>query len=72
MKSLLVILSYIATYVLVFIVLSSIGLLITNNSFSTITQDVTWFMCYTIFIGWWVGIPVAMEVSNTVDCQFFN
>lgn len=60
MKSLALIMIYTCTFLGMFFFLSSIGLL-WNNSYGGIISDPTWFMLYTLFLGWWIAIFPTRE-----------
>jgi hypothetical protein len=59
MKSLFAILIYLGTFMGMFFVLSMIGILWTD--YTTVISDDSWFMCYTVFLGWWMGIFPTRE-----------
>jgi len=60
MKSLLLILIYIGTFIGMFLLLSLIGLL-WIDSYSLIIRDGNWFMMYTLFLGWWLAAFPCIE-----------
>jgi hypothetical protein len=61
MKSLIFIFIYILVFCCVFILLSCIGLIITNLSFLDIIRNNSWFGFYSFFIGWWIPVFSCRE-----------
>jgi hypothetical protein len=60
MKSLTLMAIYIASFILVFFMLSSIGWLFTGSYVETISSH-NWQFIYTIFFGWWMSIFPTRE-----------
>ena len=60
MKSLTLIFIYAFTFLGIFFSLSAIGLL-WNDSYRAILADHTWFMMYTLFLGWWLALFPTRE-----------
>ena len=54
MKSLLLILIYIGTFIGMFLLISLIGLL-WIDSYTDVIRDGDWFMMYTLSFGWWLA-----------------
>lgn len=59
MKSLIAILIYLGTFMGMFFLLSTIGILWTDYK-SIITSN-GWFMGYSLFLGWWIAIFPVRE-----------
>ena len=59
MKSIILISIYIFSYVFFFLLLSTIGLFFT--SYQEIITSQGWFMCYSLFLGWWLAIFPTRE-----------
>jgi len=51
---------YTATFMGMFLILSSIGML-WSDSYRDILADHTWFMGYTMFFGWWLALFPTRE-----------
>ncbi len=62
MKALTVILVFFFTFFGLFLTFSLAGIIWT--SYLDTIMDKGWFMCYTLFIGWWMAGLVAHEVSE--------
>lgn len=60
MKSLLAILIYTGTFMGMFFLMSTIGLLWAESYYSIIS-DHSWFMIYTMFFGWWIAMFPTRE-----------
>lgn len=60
MKTLIVILVYFLTFFGLFLTFSLAGTIWT--SYLDTIMDQGWFMCYLIFLGWWMAGLVAYEV----------
>jgi hypothetical protein len=52
MKFIILTLLYVFTFMGLFFLLSTIGIL-WADSYLTVIKDGTWFAAYTMFIGWW-------------------
>ena len=59
MKTIKLILIYLSTFVMFFLLLSAIGML--WDSYYNITSDITWFIVYTMFFGWWLALLPTRE-----------
>lgn len=70
MKSLILMLIYTATFMGMFLVLSSIGML-WNQNYRDILSDHTWFMIYTLFFGWWLALFPTREYYMH-NQEYFN
>ncbi len=68
MKSIILITTYLASFVLFFLIISSIGLLWCTPS--EIYLDRTWFMVYSLFLGWWLAIFPAREYYISKQAYF--
>ena len=60
MKSLILIVIYVGTFIGLFLLFSLIGLL-WNDSYSSIIRDGNWFFLYSVVFGWWLAIFPARE-----------
>lgn len=60
MKTINLLLIYVFTYMFFFLLLSLIGML-WNQSYSEVTGNANWFMCYTLFFGWWIALFPCIE-----------
>jgi hypothetical protein len=69
MKTITLILIYIGTFMFFFFLLSLVGLLWINTYWECISS-VEWFVIYTIFIGWWISIPVTQEYWKANEDYF--
>jgi hypothetical protein len=63
MKVILLVLSWIAVFMVLFFILSLIGLL-WIESYKEITSSVNWFIAYTVFIGIWVASAAVVEIAE--------
>ena len=70
MKSFIVFLIYVSTWMLGFLTMSLIGLL-WADSYRQIISNPNWFMMYSLFIGWWLSILPAREYY-THHQQYFE
>ena len=59
MKSIILIGTYLVSFVLFFLLLSLIGVFF--NPYSEIITNHNWFMVYDMFLGWWLSIFPARE-----------
>ena len=64
MKALALILIYVAVFMGVFFILSTIGLLWVD-SYHQIISNMNWFMLYTLFVGWWVSMLVVVDLDES-------
>jgi hypothetical protein len=60
MKSLILIVIYIGTFIGLFLLFSFIGLL-WNDSYRSIIGDGNWFFLYSVVFGWWLSAFPARE-----------
>jgi hypothetical protein len=60
MKSLIILFIYTFTFMGVFFLMSSIGLL-WNDSYYAVVSDHTWFIAYAMFFGWWIALLPTRE-----------
>jgi hypothetical protein len=70
MKSINLILIYLGTFMCLFFLFSCIGLL-WIDSYHTIISNNGWFMCYSMFFGWWTSIFPAREYYMAHE-QYFH
>jgi len=70
MKSLIVFIIYVSTWMLGFLTLSLVGLLWVD-SYHQIISNPNWFMMYSLLIGWWLSILPAREYYSHNE-QYFN
>ena len=59
MKSIILIGTYLVSFVLFFLLLSLIGVFFTP--YNEIITNHNWFMVYAMFLGWWLAIFPARE-----------
>lgn len=59
MKTIILILFYLASFAGFFFALSLFGLL--WFSYGEVVTNVSWFIIYTIFIGWWISFLPCTE-----------
>jgi hypothetical protein len=59
MKSIILVTTYLASFVLFFFIISSVGLL--WSSPIDVYTNKNWFMVYSMFLGWWLAIFPARE-----------
>lgn len=64
MKSIILVTTYLLSFILFFFIISSIGLL--WSSPIDVYTSKNWFMIYSMFLGWWLAIFPAREyyISN--------
>ena len=60
MKSIILIVIYLAAFVGLFLLMSLIGLL-WNDSYRAIIGDGNWFFLYSVVFGWWLAIFPSRE-----------
>jgi len=65
MKSLLLMIIFTGIFMGAFFALSAIGLL-WCDSYRAIISNTDWFMCYFLFIGWWVAMIPTHELYEQV------
>jgi len=68
MKSIILIGTYLVSFVLFFLLLSLIGVFFTP--YSEIITNHNWFMVYTMFLGWWLAIFPAREYYISQESYF--
>jgi uncharacterized membrane protein len=68
MKSIILIGTYLVSFVLFFLLLSLIGVFFTP--YSEIITNHNWFMVYTMFLGWWLAIFPAREYYISQEKYF--
>ena len=61
MKSIILILIYLTTFMGLFLFMSLIGLIFTADSYTAIIHNEDWIIMYSIFIGWWVSLFPAFD-----------
>lgn len=59
MKSIILVTTYLLSFILFFFIISTIGLLWSNPIDVYTSKD--WFMVYSLFFGWWLAIFPARE-----------
>lgn len=59
MKSIILISIYLTAFVLFYLLLSLIGIFF--NPYTVIIQSSSWFISYSVFIGWWLASFPARE-----------
>jgi hypothetical protein len=60
MKSLTLFAIYIASFIIIFLMMSFIGF-IAIGSYIDIIQDGTWLIMYTLLFGWWLALFPTRE-----------
>ena len=68
MKSIILILIYVATFIGFFLTLSLIGTL--WSDYKSIISNIDWFIIYTMFIGWWISIFPTREYYKLHEDYF--
>jgi len=68
MKSIILIGTYLVSFVLFFLLLSLIGVFFTP--YSEIITNHNWFMVYSMFLGWWLAIFPAREYYISQESYF--
>lgn len=68
MKSIILVGTYLVSFVLFFLLLSLIGVFF--NPYSEIITNHNWFMVYTMFLGWWLAIFPAREYYISKQAYF--
>ena len=68
MKSIILIGTYLVSFVLFFLLLSLIGVFFTP--YSEIITNHNWFMVYAMFLGWWLAIFPAREYYISQEKYF--
>lgn len=63
MKTIALFLTFIATHMLFFVILSAIGSIF-SDSFTDIVTDSGWFTIYSLVIGWIPSISVCHELHE--------
>jgi hypothetical protein len=61
MKSLILMAIYIASYIIIYLMLCCVGWIFTDISFPNIVHSSNWTMMYTLLIGWWAALLPARE-----------
>jgi hypothetical protein len=61
MKAISLIVVYVMSFLFVYLMLSLIGVIISHQTFESVTGESGWFMAYTFLIGWWISIFPARE-----------
>ena len=60
MKSIIAILIYVGTFMGMFFLLSSIGLLWADSYYAVVSNN-HWFILYSMFFGWWISLFPTRE-----------
>jgi hypothetical protein len=68
MKSIILVGTYLVSFVLFFLLLSLIGVFF--NPYSEIITNHNWFMVYAMFLGWWLAIFPAREYYISQESYF--
>jgi hypothetical protein len=63
MKALTCIVIYIASFIFLYMLLSVVGVVFTNNTYLSILRDGGWFGIYSLFIGSWLAALPTMEYA---------
>lgn len=63
MKVLIVVLLWVAIFMMIFFILSLVGLL-WITSYKQIISSVDWFIAYTVFVGIWVASFAVIEIAE--------
>lgn len=71
MKTITLFLIYIGTFMLFYLILSTIGLIF-GNSYSEIISNGNWFMGYLLILGWWIPIFPTREYYLVHEDYFDN
>lgn len=69
MKSLTLFAIYIASFLIIFLMLSFVGWVF-NGNYIEIVRDNTWQIIYTVLIGWWVALFPAREYTLKYKKEF--
>lgn len=62
MKTIVLMLIYLGTFMGMFFLLSCIGML--WQSYVSVISDRSWFVAYSMFLGWWISLFPAGEYYN--------
>jgi hypothetical protein len=68
MKVIIMVTIYLSTFALFFLMLSAFGIL--WGSYKDVITSSSWFMCYSLFIGWWLAIFPTREYYLTQEKYF--
>ncbi len=74
MKTLLLILLYIGTFIGVYLLLSVIGVILGYSYTETIRESI-WFFNYSLYIGWWISVFPCHEyykINNSYFSQIYK
>jgi len=61
MKSIALLGIYLMSFVIIYMMLSLVGLVFGSTSYMDILHGQTWSMIYSLFFGWWMSIFPARE-----------
>lgn len=75
MKSIIMMLIYLFTFIGGYLLISCIGLLfydenLSHYSYSFIIGDSGWFCIYTLFLGWWIALLPTLEYHQKYKLHF--
>jgi hypothetical protein len=69
MKTLTLMAIYIASFILIFLMLSSIGWLFTGSYIDVINND-NWQIAYSLILGWWLAFFPSREYYIKYESYF--
>ena len=72
MKKTVFMLTYLVTFLTVYMLVSSVGMLFfkgdgTHYTFAECAGDKSWFIIYSLFLGWWGAAIPAMEAYELME-----
>jgi len=69
MKSLTLLAIYVASFITIYLMLSCIPAIASNNYLNVI-QDSTWLILYSLLFGWWMALFPTREYYNKHKVEF--
>ena len=61
MKTIILLGVYLMSFVIIYMMMSAIGLVFSEISYLQILRDSGWFTIYLVILGWWMSIFPARE-----------
>ena len=71
MKSIILLSIYLLSFIIIFMMLSLVGIVFSDSNYVDILHSSPWSMIYSLFFGWWLSIFPAREYY-LVNEQYFE
>lgn len=71
MKSIILLSIYLLSFIIIFMMLSLVGIVFSDSNYVDILHSNGWSVIYSLFIGWWMSIFPAREYY-LVNQEYFE